>query len=164
MVSHIEPARVGRAGVVVIAHEAGLILRNLVSDDLLDGSVCVALTSVITDARVGGIGLVETLEIVDLIGGLVAEIACEAAIRDGHEVRAAHNVNLAVINLRKIAEIHPDVAGAVRERNEVPALKIVGPLRGVVPFPKAAELQVANDDVLRAIDVQSPVSQGRAAI
>src|SRR5262245_47653916 len=39
----------------------------------------------------GGVSLVEALEIVDLIGGLVAEIAREAAIRDGHEVRAAHN-------------------------------------------------------------------------
>src|SRR5215470_8060488 len=164
MVSHIEPAGVSRAGVVVIAHEARLILRNLVSDDLLDGLAPVAQPCVITDARVGGIGLVEALEIVDLIGDLVAEIACEAAIRDGHQVRAVHNVNLAVINLRKIAMIYPDVAGAVRERNEVPALKIVGPLSGVVPFPKTAELQIANDDVLRAVDVQSPMSQGRAAI
>src|SRR5262245_32519731 len=134
MVSHVEPSRVRRAGVVVVANEAGLILRNLVSDDLLDGLPQFPLTSVISDARVGGIGLVEALEIVDLIGGLVAEIACEAAIRDGHEVRAAHNVNLAVINLRKIAMIYPDVAGPVRERNEVPALKIVGSPCGVVPF------------------------------
>src|SRR5262249_57796423 len=71
IVSYIEPAGVSRAGVVVIAHEAGLILRNLVGNDLLDGLAPVAQTRVITDSRVGGIGLVKALKVIDLIGGLV---------------------------------------------------------------------------------------------
>src|SRR5262249_53946234 len=164
VVRYVEFAGIGRAGIIVIADKARFVLGDLMSRDLLHRLTTVAQTGLVVDARVGRVRLEKALEIVDLSSDLVLQISIKAAKRYGHQIRAPHDVDLAIVNLPDVAVIDPDIVSPVCERDEIPSLEVIVALGRIVPFPQPPEPQVSDNDVLTTIDVQGPVPQSGAAV
>ena len=96
------------------------------------------------------------------IGGAV--VAGVFAPGEGDVVAALLDVHDAIVGLGERAVVNPDVGDRARvaEVNEVPIVPVVVALAAFVPFPQLVELQVPDDDVGGALDVESRVADGGA--
>src|SRR5438874_12872210 len=91
-------------------------------------------------------------------------IAGKVTPRDGYQVRSVCNIELPIVTLPKIAMIHPDMMtlrfARINDANVVPSEAIVFACR--IIFPKVSELQVPNDDVMRAMHFENAVMNCRS--
>src|ERR1035437_1185047 len=141
----------------------GLIMPLDDRDDVGGTEAITAKEIIERIARLGSFERVDLLpnKTVGIGGAVVANVF---APRNGDTRAAGLGVEDAIVGFREGAVIDPDVAdrAAVTKIDEVPIVLVVIALAGFIPFPHLVELQIADDDVGRGLDVEGRMADGRA--
>ena len=95
----------------------------------------------------------------------VRPFTLENAVRDGDQIRAVHDIDLAVIHAAEVAVIHPHMVRrhfpGRSDADVIPAEIVV--LAAGIEFPKVAEAEIADDHIFRAFELDRATPQRRTA-